>query len=1528
MKSLYKIIRSLLVTVIVLAFVIPVGVYVALSLPEVQRRICRTAEKELSRLLDVPVGIDDVIISPFNRVSLRRVVVSDTQGDTIASISRLGAGIRLFDLVVRRRLVVNYVEIIGLDGRISRDSIGAPLNIQPIIDALSPKDKSQPPKHFDFAINTVVIRKSSLSYDVASAPQIDGRFDENHISLSDIRADLRLPRMTNDDFTISLRRLAFAERSGFTLKGLEGMFHITATETTIDNLGIELPNSSLAFNNIAIPYSSLANIRNELSEMPVNLSVLPGSYITIKDMAAFAPVLKDLDARIKTRIELSGTPDNLIIESLNLSTDDDYIWILLKGSVAGLMRGRESINADLTEISLGGYGHDIAEIIGIISPMSERDERILGNAGHFNFLGRLKGDINSGKFTGALSCAPGETDIEVSYRKEKNGYNFTGEVQTSDFQCPVLFNGISGGVRDLGAVSSLIDFDIATSQGNGNYVSGNINVSIPGAEWRGHRYNDITANLTVDGNRYVGELKIDDPEAYLSVTASVDLTRNEKSLQLDAEARNVDLNSLRLINRFPDHLLNFKGTASLSGSTVDDVSGTIRFDNILFADESANGLSIDSISLTAFGDSLKRHILLTSPVVDASIDGNYALRALIPSLKSAASQIFPALIPSVNDIRSSKSSEKPGSNDFNIHVTVKDSRQLEHLATLPVRVIYPINITGHVNDRSIKLNFDAPYLQQKDRLIENTSIMIAANGGDSIALPAASVYFSTAYPTKKGVMTLALNAQGQNNRIDSELQWKVDRSRDFHGRIDLTTAFSRDETEGLDTRIFLNPSELVFNDTVWEVQPSQINITHDKITIKDFKVGRSAQYIALDGVASKDSTDNVTLVLQDVNLDYIFETLDIGNAMFGGNATGTFHAASVLSPNPVLYTDGLKVMNLSYNHSLMGNATILSQWDASDKAITIDAVIDQPNGCKSKIDGAIKPLADSLDFRFSADKIQVGFMRPFMEAFTSDVSGFASGTARLWGSFKYIDMVGDIYAEDLKMKLDFTNTYYYATDSIRLTPGRIDINDITIRDQYGHSAKVNGVVTHEFFKKPCFTFNITDARDLLVYDVKENLETNWYGRIFGNGSATVSGIPGEININVSMSTAPQSTFTFVLSDAEQADEYTFITFRDRDQAVKDSIAASDATPRIVKELKEKIAQSDDGGEPSVYKMNIAVDVNPSAQVILVMDPIGGDRIRANGSGNLRMTYDSANEDLRMFGTYTLTRGSYNFTLQDIIIKDFTIKDGSSITFHGDPYAAQLDIEAIYSVNANLSDLDESFLNDKELNRTNVPVHALLKVTGDMRQPDINFDLEFPTLTQDTYRKVRSIVSTEEMMNRQIIYLLALNRFYTPDYMNTTKGNELVSVASSTISSQLSSILGQLSDNWSIAPNFRSDRGDFSDVEVDLALSSHLLNNRLLLNGNFGYRDKSLNNNSFIGDFDIEYLLNRSGSIRLKAYNRYNDQNYYLKSALTTQGVGVVFKRDFDDIFSFLRPLRKDHHETSDSVTVPTDTVAIDSINLP
>ena len=198
---------------------------------------------------------------------------------------------------------------------------------------------------------------------------------------------------------------------------------------------------------------------------------------------------------------------------------------------------------------------------------------------------------------------------------------------------------------------------------------------------------------------------------------------------------------------------------------------------------------------------------------------------------------------------------------------------------------------------------------------------------------------------------------------------------------------------------------------------------------------------------------------------------------------------------------------------------------------------------------------------------------------------------------------------------------------------------------------------------------------------------------------------------------------------------------------------------------------------------------------------------------------------------------------------------------------------------------------------------MLKVSGDLQSPDINFDLSLPTVTADVERKVRSIVSSDEMLSQQVLYLLALNRFYTPQFNGASDG-DLVSMASSTLSSQLSNIMSQITDKVSLNPSFKSDRNDFSDMEVDLALSSQLFDNRLIINGNLGYRDRSISQTNFIGDFDIEYLLSKNGDLRLKAYNHFNDAYYYLKSALTTQGIGIIYRKDFDDPFAFLKHRKK------------------------
>ena len=1515
MTRLYKVIRTIIVSVLAVVILVPAMLYLVLSLPSVQKHICHIGERELTQLLGANVSIGSVNISPFNKLAANDVTVEVAPGDTALRVKRLGAGIMLGKLIFDGRVVISFAELIGVDARLSRDSSSAPLNIQPIIDRLNPPKDDDNPTFYDLRINNIVIRQGAVSYDVINAERKPGRtLDFNHLRVYDIKADILLPRIKNDDYSVDLKRLALAERSGLRIESLKGKFLVSDLGIKVDDFALVMPSSELRLGELSVQYDGWQDLKSRLLGIPFNLSILEGSHISPKDFSPLVPALAPLDMPVSIYADIDGPVDSIVVNRFMLNAADNSLKANIVGGVAGLPRV-DSLTIDFPVFDVTAYGSDVLDLASAFKPLSPKLAEIILNIGNFNMRGAFNGYPGYAAFDGTAATSLGTLDINADYEHldEHGSPCVNAEVVTENFSLGELI-----GKRDIGTIGLNVkahaDF---TKKG----VSGTLDGVIGRFIYKGYTYDDVEMSLSLDDKLLGGTLISRDENIDMQIAGSMDFVKDNYSCDLHADINRLNPHALNLTPAYDGYNLSCVVTASLNGADVESMDGDINLRDFSFVNESDNGIRLSDFALEASGSTSPQFIDIKSDVIDGRIEGHYRFKDIVPVGRGIMRNVFPVFFAeettkSTKRTKSRKSKkEEPASLDMRLNLELKENETTAEWLNFfrsPVRILHPVTVSGMIDSRdtTITLDIDAPYLMQKDKFIDNTALRVDVRGREHDA----DLYFTTLYPTKKGNASITLEGSAHEDRADVALNWSIDRSRLFKGAVELSSLFTRDEEGGLVTDIAINPSEMVFNDTIWSVHPSSINV-HDKyVAVNGFDVSRDKQYIKIDGVASDNDDDEVCLQLLDVNLDYIFETLDIGNAMFGGIATGKFYASNLFSKEPHLRTPGLHVERISYNQAMLGNADIVSEWDNATRGVAIKAEIKQPNGRSSYIDGAIFPLNDSLDFHFSADKIDVRFMRPFMEAFTSDVSGYASGKARLYGTFKYIDMVGEVYAEDLKLKLDFVNTYYSCTDSIHLTPGRIDFHDVVLKDIFGNKAQLNGWVTHECFKKPRFEFRVTDARNFLCFDVTERISPDWFGRIFCNGGAFVKGIPGFIDINVNISTAPNSTFTFVLSDTEAAGEYTFLTFRDRAELDGD-IKYAGEDPRIaaVKRLKDRLSKRNDEEEQAtVYRMNLQVAANPDGEMILVMDPIGGDRMRARGNGNLRIEYESANDEMKMFGSYALTQGSYNFTLQDIIIKDFTIKPGSSIASHGDPLAATLDIQAVYSVNANLSDLDESFLQDKDLNRTNVPVHALLKVSGDMQQPDISFDLEFPTLTQDTYRKVRSIVSTEDMMNRQIIYLLALNRFYTPDYMGaTTKGNELVSVASSTISSQLSSMLGQLSDNWSIAPNFRSDKGDFSDMEVDLALSSYLLNNRLLFNGNFGYRDKALNNNSFIGDFDIEYLLNKSGNIRLKAYNRYNDQNYYVKSALTTQGVGIMFKRDFDNIFSFLRRLKKKNNDKDD-----------------
>ena len=297
---------------------------------------------------------------------------------------------------------------------------------------------------------------------------------------------------------------------------------------------------------------------------------------------------------------------------------------------------------------------------------------------------------------------------------------------------------------------------------------------------------------------------------------------------------------------------------------------------------------------------------------------------------------------------------------------------------------------------------------------------------------------------------------------------------------------------------------------------------------------------------------------------------------------------------------------------------------------------------------------------------------------------------------------------------------------------------------------------------------------------------------------------------------------------------------------------------------------------------------------LVLGERNGDLIQGRGTGALQLAYDTETGDVSLLGSYDIDQGTMSYTVANMIRKEFTVGEGSTIVFSGDATNPQLNVTAKYKVTANLRDLFGEEAEQLATSRSNIPVLTCLHMSGTLNNPILSFSLEFPMSDQNIQQQVRQVINTDEMLMRQVIYLLVFGRFFTPDYMTnaqTATLNSTYSLLSSTVTSQINAWLSKLTDMLTLGVAIRTD-GEGSNASQEYEAQFQLQPvDRLVINGNVGYRYNDISNQPFFGDLDVEVLLTEDGQWRIKGYTHTVDK-YSLRQASTIQGVGFMWKKDF------------------------------------
>ena len=669
------------------------------------------------------------------------------------------------------------------------------------------------------------------------------------------------------------------------------------------------------------------------------------------------------------------------------------------------------------------------------------------------------------------------------------------------------------------------------------------------------------------------------------------------------------------------------------------------------------------------------------------------------------------------------------------------------------------------------------------------------------------------------------------------------------------------------------------NDTQWDLSIASISTDMHKVSVSDFKARNINQHIFADGTVSADSSDVFHLSMNNINLGHTLSAFGSNDIGLEGMASGEVFLAGLMG-NPAFY--GLFTINdFTFLDSYHGNLSADCRWNREKRLVEVDGVTIDEGVSSTKVAGTYSPGTRYLDISIDADRTDLHFLNRWTKSAFRDLGGRAIGELRLFGNLPDIDMEGQAILEDGYFVQDAVNTTFLVKrDTLWFEPGKMLFRDVEFYDENGHDGLLTCILTHDKFSN--WRVDMTaDVADMLVYHQPKNEKSSIYASVYAEGSMTLKYYPASgLAITVDARTAPGTRIGYNQSSGSVAD-YNFLTIVDRNTVKLDEETVKAIIPTKTKSGKR-------------FSLDFNIQCSEDALIEMSIASLNGF---FRGNGDLSLKYDPKDGPV-INGIYNLSYGQCSLSLEDLIRKNFTLMEGSYVRFNGAPLDTELSLQTYHNVNSvSIYDLDPSASSSN-----NVRVRCLMGITGNVTDPHITFDIDMPTGTSEEKEILASATSTEEQRNIQFMYLLAIGRFYTYD-MAMNEGltpSTMESIVNSTVSGQINNLLSQVLDNEkvSISSNLSAssylsnDATNLNNKELEGILEAHLLDNRLLVNGSFGYRENTINNTSnFIGDLEVKYKLFPRKGISIKGYNKANDK-YFSKTTLTTQGVGLVFEKDF------------------------------------
>ncbi|WP_191322000.1 translocation/assembly module TamB domain-containing protein [Algoriphagus aquimarinus] len=1454
-------------------------VALTLQITWVQNKAIDTVTGILNKNSTFHTEIGKIRITWWDALVLENVVIRDHRDSLMIGAKKINADFELLSLIPPGITTINAVRMENAKLHMLTHEGDSAMNIniwiEELADMFSTGATSSGPTQFK--INSVELRNSEIFLVNVITDAITKGLDYNKLRFSDITLNAENFYLEGPEIGADIKMLTGTElTSGFEIKELKTDMKYGPEFLEFDKLSLKSDNSHIK-NFLRFEYATPAAFSNFVEEVVI-ITNMDETKLHLGDLKLFAPSLPNIDDEIYLSGKVAGPVSDIRSEEL-------LIRIGEKTAIFGAFRLDGLPNIDDTYINLSLknstiFSRDLAPYL---------PSNVTAQINKFNTI-RLTAD-----FAGYLHRFDTNGEFKTSIG------DIVGRVNFDLVEgLPTTVSNITTKNLDLGIiVGDRESFQKVSLKGHvntkGNSIDNlllDVDADVTKFGFNNYDYTNIKTDATYGRDLFKGNITVTDPNLKIAANGLVNLRESTDSVQMNLQ---IDTAFLDRLN-FTEKATFISGNLIIDtkGIKLDDIQGIARFRNIEvgYLDRYLHIGDFNFQSLFAGGT---RTMSLNSDYLVAAASGQFNLEQMGRDLDILLQQYIAIIL---NEEQPIADLERDFSEIYNLDLNLRliNINPIVQLFEPDLSLSKNMVLEGafYQTQENTIFNFftSIDTLKYKNNSAQN--INIDFNTSKLINSPdiLASFYvYSKTQDIGKSIQFTNFGFEAIWDKDEMDINLTLDQdSTQSAARINASARFTSQNTQ-----LAFDPSSLKVLDREWKFDSlNLITITPAEILVDSLKIYNENQYISLQGKVSRQQEERLNLKINNVNID-LLNTLSPQD--FDGTANGSISFKNLF--DKALIEGEFTLDQFAINKFPIGDMSAKANLDLEKLNISMSNV----NQGKKTIDlnGFMLVENQELDMKASLNDASLVILEPFLSNYLSSMGGTISGKMDLKGTLAEPQIDGTGKLNNGRFTVNYLKTTYLLNGNILFRPTQISFQQLELKDLYGHGATLTGGIYHRGFNDIRLDIR-ANLNNLQVMNTTDNDNETFYGTAFVTGTASVIGTTKNLDINARATSQPNTQIFIPLSSSSTQSQEDFIHMINIQDTVR------------IKQIAEEVNRL----ELENVRMNFVLDITPDAYAEIIIDPRTEEGISGRGRGVLTMNIDTQG-NFTLNGTYEISEGKYNFSLYNVVKKQFNIKPGGRITWYGDPYAGIMDISAEYTETVSLQPLLASTVTSQTKSSTSsrrYPVKVLLNLDGELLSPDISFGFDFTQFpstgeTQTTISSFQNkIANDEQEMNRQVFSVI-MTRSFSPEGQFSGVSN-ISSSLGQLLSSQLNSFLGQVDKNLEVDLDVATlDQNALETFQLSVAYT--FLDGRLRVSRDGGFTDNRGNTdaNSIIGDWQAEYMLTEDGVYRMRVFNRNNFNTFTslsLSKNVSTYGVSIsqnVSFNSFSELFKKLTRKKKE-----------------------